>query len=684
MYFYPIRYYQFTRSTGCPSTLLLMRLIHDTYHFWLRLVPALLCTAAGACSIYFNTFYNAQTAFDDGYEIHEKVLRSFPDSIVVEPPSEAHAKYDRAIEKAAKILEVFPKDKKWHDDALFLLGKSFFYKMEFGKSIRRLRQLQEEYPQSRFIPESYIYCAKNHIGQDELAKAEETLLFALDRFPQLDSDQELSLLLVEIAIRREGRSQAIELLERARKGVRSPEKKQELLLRIAELYMGLGRHDEAIARLKKASRSAQDQQRLYRIDRNLVMCYVEINAFDKALAAIKTMLANKQYVPYTNDILFVKGSIFAHQGKDDEAIAVFKQIVGDLTDSTAVKNDTSIVVSKALYELGRMYQKRKGSYKKAEHYYTLLTKRNARDSTSYALANKRLKAMQLLIELRSKLTSKDTSLNRPQTNHAISELFYYDLDEPDSAFLHFTAMVEDTVRDTIYWPKSLYSAAYIARHDLKDTLRSDSLFKTLIAVLPHSSYAHQAQLAMGSPEPAKTSAEQAHEAFRNAEKAYLYEREIKNAVQMFYDVHKKYGDLDIGAKSLFVAAWLVDNELYKKKTAKSLYEKLCQRYPESIYCKNEAQPRLKVVLDTLEALRQKRKSAAAIGSAGSQPSAGKDSLTAIPADSLDDASTVIGDTAATTVSPEPLPDTGDAFTRRPGYRGNMPAEKPVPLDSLPK
>jgi hypothetical protein len=76
------------------------------------------------CSTYFNMFYNAQSAFDEAYAIHKKSMRNFPDSIVTQPPQDARTKYDRAIEKALKMLESFTKDKKWHDDAFLLLCRS--------------------------------------------------------------------------------------------------------------------------------------------------------------------------------------------------------------------------------------------------------------------------------------------------------------------------------------------------------------------------------------------------------------------------------------------------------------------------------------------------------------------------------------------------------------------------------
>jgi TolA-binding protein len=639
------------------------------------------------CSIYFNTFYNAETAFEEGLVLHQKVLRNFPDSLVVEPPGDVRTKYDRAIEKATKVLDVYPKDKKWHDDALFLLGKSNYYEKNFSKSIRWLRQLQEEYPESKYIPESYIYIAKAYIGQEDLAKAEEILNFTLDRYPKLDNDQDLSLLLVEIAIRREGKSQAIVLLEKAQASVRSEEKRQELLLRIAELYMDLKQYEKAVGLLDTAPRNKKDPLREYRIDRNIVLCYIELDSLDRALASIKNMLASKIYVPYTKDILLVKGTILAHQGKINEAIAVFKLIIGDTQDTVKMKNDTSRIVSRALFELASLYQRKKGSYKDAEKYYRIVTERSVKDTSVAPIAQKRLDAIKRLSDLRTKLASRDTTLKRREARFTIGEVFYYELEEPDSSFAQFMQLAADSARDSLFTPKSLCAAAAIARKEFKDTLLSDSLYRRLVAEYPGSDYIDQAKREMQSAHSLKTRKEQAEMSFRDAEKKWLYENDVKGAVQAFFNTYKEYTDLEIAPKSLFVAAWLTDNELQKKKTAKSLYEKICDRFPKSLYCINEAQPRLKTVIDTLEALRRMRKegqndtgkkASAVTSTAGSAApviaTADSSSPLKTPIDTLDVPGAIGLDTTAG--SPAKFPDTDNSFRRRPGYRGNLTREAP--------
>lgn len=580
-----------------------MKMQTAKYLVLLSLMTAVLSTLQ--CSTYFNTFYNAETSFGEGYKLHEKVMKSYPDSLLVTPPPEARAKYDRAIAKSRKVLDTFPKDKKWHDDALLMLGKSYYYEKEAGAAIRRLRQLQQEYPQSPLIPESYLYLAKAYISDDNLPKAEETLKFALDRYPFLDKDHKISLLLIEIEIRHEGKSRAISLLEQVRSSVRSGQLQIDLLLRVANLYMGMEQFDKAIALLKKAPRDRKFPLQEYRIDRDLVSCYVAIDSLEKATKLLAAMRANKLYLPYMKEILYVNGVILARMGKTDEAIAVFKQVIGS-ADSNTIKSDTSKLIGKAWFELGQIYQKRKSNYKEAQKYYKLVAERTIQDSQVTPVATARMKAMTAIADLRKKIAARDTTVKKSAGLYEVGELFLYDLDEPDSACFEFCRLTGDTLVDSLF-PKAMLAAAQIKGEKLKDTARADSLYRLLIARFPGTGYSRCAQEKLRSPEIVKTRGEQSLEAFMEAEKVYFFDSDPKAAVQAYYNVYKKYPDLDVGPKSLYAAAWITDSELRKKKVAKSLYEKICERYPESVYCKNEARPRIKVVLDTLEALRRENR-----------------------------------------------------------------------------
>lgn len=554
------------------------------------------------CTAFFNTFYNAEEAFKEAQIVHLKLLKTYPESLIVTPPFDALAKYDRAIEKSNKTIETFEKNKKWHDDALFLMGKAYYFKRDVDKCIRRLRQLENEFPASKHIPEAQLFIGKAYIDDGNLDKAEEVLLAAEKRFPALNSDQEITLLMIAIAIRRNGKSQAIELLEATLKSIKSDDIRLDLFLQTAELYIELKQYDKAILLLKQAPRKNDLPVHSYRLDRALLICFTEIDSLSDALLLVNKMLSNRNYLEYQDEMLYQKAMVEIKLGNIDEAIKLFKKITAGI-DSASVASDTSSYKSKALYELALIYQKQKEDYGKAHHYFKLAA--SSRDSTAKNEAQKVLTALDKLTKLREMTAKNDTT--RGINKFAICELFRFELSEPDSAFSYFVNLSTDTSVDTALIPKALIQAALIARDVLDDKTTSDSLFNSIVTRYPASDYAKIAQREFNGNVTVVTRADSALQRYTEAEKLFYRNNDVKAAIQQFYEISRDFPELPIAPKSLFAAAWFTNTVLLKNVTAKMLFEKICEKYPESVYCKDQAKPRLKIVTDTLAKLDQMRR-----------------------------------------------------------------------------
>ena len=632
------------------------------YLLFSALLPVLSCTA------YFNTYYNAETAFREGLRLHKKILRNYPDSLVVTPPAEIASKYDRTITKTVKVFEAFPKGKKWHDDALLLMGKAHFYKKENEKAIRRFRQLEQDFPKSELLPEAYLYMGMAYIESDNLDKAEEILTTAEKRFPKLNEKQQITLLLINIAIRREGKSQAIALLEKTRKSIRSEELRIDLLLRTAELYIDLNQYDKAIVLLKKAPRKKKFPLQSFRIDRALFTCYRAVDSLQLAMELLVSMLGQKQYYQYRDELLYYQGAIFNEMGKTDEAVRIFKKLTADI-DTTTAATDTSSFKGRALIELALIYQKQMEDYKKAQSYLTLASK--VQDTTSKKFAQKRLSAFERLIKLREEAVKGDSAVSH--RSFAIGELFRFELDEPDSAYDEFLRLARDTAVDTAIIPKALCQAALIARDELGDTVACDSIFKQIIKRYPASEYAKTGQEELQLKVTIKTRQDSAWDAYTAAERLFYHENDVKGAIRAFFELSKKYPELPLAPKSLFAAAWFSDNILYKNLTAKKLYERICDKYPKSEYCTEQAKPRIKIVVDTLAKLDQLRRENEKKRPVTPKTSAGNKSATP----DTTSAATVENDSTELLSEEEMVDETADtASTATPDSGATMPA-KPV-------
>jgi tetratricopeptide (TPR) repeat protein len=630
----------------------------------LRLLAAAAMAVAICQCAFFNMFYNARTSYDTAYLAHRKLLKQNPDSIIVALPSEIQSNYDRAIDKAQKVLEEFPKNKKWHDDAIFLIGKANFFKGEYEKALRNMKILQEDFPASPFIPESYLYSGKSYLKMENYDKADEMFDLILSKYPELNAEQEVTLLKVEIALSREGKSMAVDLLEKISAKVSSKEKRLELSLKTVRLYMDLKLYDKAIEILRRSPRDKKYPEKIYIIDLLLAGCFEAKDSLGKALEIIDAMLANRTYSWHTPEIQLKKASIFEKMGKIDEALATYTSITEASasnasapgagvtgTNASSISSTNQEATETAWFRLGLIYQLKKGDFKKAKECFGKISA-NARDTVIRGSAAKRIKSIDTLLSYIGLTDTLDTAKiknRRSAIEFKVGELFWLELDLPDSAFAHFKklAMGSDSLR-----PKSLYSAAYIARSALRDTAGSDSMFAILLKNYPANEYTKMAQKERGEIITVHTRQDSAKDAYLRAESLFSNDKN-EEAVSAFREVYSAYPDCDQGVKALYAAGWISSDVLHNNKIAYKLYKTLCDSFPQSDICVNQIKPRLKTVSDTLTARKTRGKSAVK-PSAQMQGAAKAKSGAIVPASAIKTAiAPGAKDTAATKTSAVP-------------------------------
>ncbi len=430
-------------------------------------------------------------------------------------------------------------------------------------------------------------------------EAEKTFALVLEKYPELNKNQDVTMLQTELTLRREGKARALPALEAAYKSAKTNDRKIELAIKIAQACRDLKLYDKAIGYLRGSPRAKELPDQLYRVDYLLVACMVDKKEYAKALELVDVMLVQKPYYSHASEMLVRKAEILDMMLRTDEAIAIYKQVTESATGGDAV--------GVAWYDLGFLYQTRKGDLQKAKDCFDKAVG-TLKDPDMKDIATRRSKAIDTILSYNKGKLPADTSKNMQHSSpeFKIGELFWLELNQPDSAFRHYCA----TACDTHYRaaaPKALYAAAWIARYSLKDTVRADSLYKVLLAGFPSNVYAQKAQEAHGDKVTIFTRRDSARAVFEAAEKIFLDDNQPDSAAEAYQQVFKMFPETEYGPEALYASAWIYDNVLDKNRTAKGLYELLCDSFPKCPYCLDEAKPRLKVVADSLAAMRSRRR-----------------------------------------------------------------------------
>ncbi|MCH7948249.1 MAG: hypothetical protein IIC66_10675, partial [candidate division Zixibacteria bacterium] len=124
---------------------------------YLFMVCCLLILSQGC--VYFNTFYNGRKAFNEA-ESARKQSQSRGRQII------QSKRYQTAVDKSLKVIENHP-NSGYYDDALYILGVSYYYLKQYGKSERRLRELMANYQDSKYYDDATLYLAKTKLLQED-------------------------------------------------------------------------------------------------------------------------------------------------------------------------------------------------------------------------------------------------------------------------------------------------------------------------------------------------------------------------------------------------------------------------------------------------------------------------------------------------------------------------------------
>ncbi len=125
----------------------------------------LLLSGTVGCSIwesfttYFNVYYNAAESFE---KAEEQIYAQQRDLFATTPlviPGTANTELDKVIEKCSAILQ-FHSETGYVEDALLMLGKSFYYKGNYQKSQRKFEELVASQVESEYELEANLWIGK--------------------------------------------------------------------------------------------------------------------------------------------------------------------------------------------------------------------------------------------------------------------------------------------------------------------------------------------------------------------------------------------------------------------------------------------------------------------------------------------------------------------------------------------
>ncbi len=316
---------------------------------------------------YFNLYYDTSDLFhraEDKINIQHRGLFSIQEQNLAPDINQLLIK---VVEKSSQLLQFHSKS-IYVDNALIMLGKSFYYQQNYQKAFREFEELITKQPNSSLVLEAKLWLGKTQMQLKEYTNGLATLNAVREEAKKRDRDKILSDTYVEeikYRISQNDYAGAVELLKQFLTIANSGEIKAEIVYNSALLYLNLGDTKSAINNFELVTKYSPTFEILYNSQIELGKALRSSGEGDKSLVIYNKMISQDKYADSLAALFYQKAKTLVKLGKMDEALDQFRML--DTAYSRTVYSGL------AKYNIAQLYE---GYYKNldsAEVYYNGVT-----------------------------------------------------------------------------------------------------------------------------------------------------------------------------------------------------------------------------------------------------------------------------------------------------------------------
>jgi len=418
----------------------------------------------GGCA-YFNTFYNARTYYSEGLRLKAQNQQG-----------QAKAKFDKSIEKSALVLSRWPRS-RWADDALFLIGMSYYQSGQFGRAKRHLEQLVLAFPQSRFGPEAELYQGLALLRDRQYGPARLALAEVREKYPRL---QDAAMFyLAESFVEREEYGRALDSLAAFVAAFPKSGFRRRAVRALAETGVRQGRWDEAEQWYGRYVQMENDAKERTRARLQVARCRLEQGKLNEAGMMVQEVLG--RYADLDEEANLLLGKSQAGLDRKAEALGTWQKVRG-----------SNALGAEAAFLAGKHYEEN-DDFEKARAFYDTAKMRRA-DSDHGVLAVKRLSLLTAFARRQS------DSMDKAEAAFLLAEVHNLNLGDYDAA-MELYQQVYDSFPETDWAAKALFAKAWLKRNARHDTAGAEPLLRQVIAEFPETEYADESRRWLGLEVP---------------------------------------------------------------------------------------------------------------------------------------------------------------------------------------
>ena len=318
---------------------------------------------------YYNTFYNAKKDFRAGVKkVEKQPVQLAPEAPVRPHPAPVRAgaeDFEEAINKAALVLRRHA-DSKWTDNALLLIGKSYYYQQEFFLAVQTFEQLIDSSAPTSLKQQAILWKGRALLDIGSYGEGIQFLETQLtDLTEQWDAtlEAEAKVMLGEHFAMLEDWEASSQVLEPAILRLNDNELKGRSYFLLGQVLEQRSDFNRAFQAYSNVAKYYPDYEYIYWANIKRAEVSRRNRNTELAVSIYQSMLNDDKNTDRRNSILFELAQTYEQQAEPGQAKAIYKRILSDPA------SQRSALVADTYYQLGQLYGREYENYQLAAAYY---------------------------------------------------------------------------------------------------------------------------------------------------------------------------------------------------------------------------------------------------------------------------------------------------------------------------
>ncbi|MFA3782629.1 tetratricopeptide repeat protein [Melioribacteraceae bacterium 4301-Me] len=330
-------------------------------------------------TVYFNTYYNASTLFNQVESDIQKAIKDPFEFKLLPITNQQKQDLTKVIEKCSKILQ-FNKESSYFQDALFIIGKAFYYQGEFAKAQRKFLELSSV-KENNYLLDNQLWLAKTQLQlrnfDEGLALIDSTIASALK-----ENDRkiytEASIERISFLIYRERYDEAAETAKEYLKNSKDDEMNALVAYQLGVIYEKIKNYDKAAEAFSLVENYSPTFDVEFNSKFEHAQLLIQLNKLDESLSELENLKNDNKFKNFLDRINLAIGELYYDQNKIDKALQILTSV-----DSTYSKTEYG---GQASYDIAKIYEFKIANYDSAKKYYakttSSLAKRELKDTST--------------------------------------------------------------------------------------------------------------------------------------------------------------------------------------------------------------------------------------------------------------------------------------------------------------